>query len=227
MTPAQKAAGTRKKPAAATKAAATKKRRAAGAKAALTRKRKAAVRKAAETRRRKAAAMETGETAAVEQSRYSADDRFSYLNTDLDLTSAGDLRALATAFETQGVQALHVTHGEDGMWYATFEVHGQHDDPEPTITTLLGVIESLDASLQAVWTGCTRREFNIGYDCGASPGRSTKRCRGRSWDALQRQMPRCASHCIRRRGRERKKGTGLVSHARLKGYKRSSARFLR
>ncbi len=55
MTPAQKAAVTRKRRTAAAKAVQTKKRRAAGAKAALTRKRKAAARKAAETRKRKAA----------------------------------------------------------------------------------------------------------------------------------------------------------------------------
>ncbi len=58
MTPAQKAAATRKRRAAAAKAAQTRKRRAAGAKAALTRKRKTAGRKAGETRRRKAAAKE-------------------------------------------------------------------------------------------------------------------------------------------------------------------------
>jgi hypothetical protein len=56
MTPAQKAAATRKRRAAAAKAAQTRKRRAAAAKAALTRKRRAAGRKAAETRKRNAAA---------------------------------------------------------------------------------------------------------------------------------------------------------------------------
>jgi hypothetical protein len=31
-----------------------------------------------------------------------------YLNTDLDVTSADDLTALAAAFETKGMYALHV-----------------------------------------------------------------------------------------------------------------------
>jgi len=49
------------------------------------------------------------------------DGVFIYLNTDLDLTSAADLTALAAAFEAGGVPPLHVTRGEDRQWYATFE----------------------------------------------------------------------------------------------------------
>lgn len=52
MSPAQKAAATRKRRAAAAQAAKTRKRRAAAAKAALTRKRRAAASKAAQTRRK-------------------------------------------------------------------------------------------------------------------------------------------------------------------------------
>ena len=99
------------------------------------------------------------------------DDTFYYLNTDLDLFSADDLTALATALEAQGVFPLHLTHGEDGLWYATFEVEGRHTEkePEPTIAAMLGVLESLSDSLRLVWSGCTLREFNIGYDCGSKP----------------------------------------------------------
>jgi hypothetical protein len=96
-------------------------------------------------------------------------DTFCYLNTDLDLTSADDLRALGAAFEGQGVSPLYLTHGEDGLWYATFEVYDQHDEPEPTISAMLVAIESLGDPLRAVWSACTRREFNIGYDCGSKP----------------------------------------------------------
>src|SRR5205814_66319 len=61
------------------------------------------------------------------------------------------------------------TRGEDGLWYATFEIYDQHEEPEPTIAALLAVVESLAESLRAVWSGCTRREFNIGYDCKSKP----------------------------------------------------------
>jgi hypothetical protein len=92
-----------------------------------------------------------------------------YLNTDLDLTSAGDLTALAAAFEARGMLPLHVTRGEDGLWYATFETGEQHEEPEPNIAALIAVVESLAEPQRAVWAGCARREFNIGYDCGGAP----------------------------------------------------------
>ena len=58
------------------------------------------------------------------------DDTFYYLNTDLDLVSANDLTSLATALGARGVPPLHLTHGEDGLWYATFEVDGRHRETE-------------------------------------------------------------------------------------------------
>jgi hypothetical protein len=92
-----------------------------------------------------------------------------YLNTDLDLTSADDLTALAASFEAGGMLPLHVTRGDDGLWYACFETDEQHTEPEPNIAAMLGVVEVLAPNLRSVWAGCSRREFNIGYDCGPEP----------------------------------------------------------
>jgi hypothetical protein len=92
-----------------------------------------------------------------------------YLNTDLDLTSADDLTELAAAFEAAGLMALHVTQREDGLWYATFEMNEQHTEPELTIAGPLAVVEALTPPLRSAWARCTRREFNIGYECGAEP----------------------------------------------------------
>jgi hypothetical protein len=97
------------------------------------------------------------------------DNTISYLNTDLDLTSAEDLTALAAAFEGGGVPPLHVTHGADALWYATFETSAQFAEPEPNIAAMLAIVESLARPLRSMWDGCTRREFNIGYDCGDEP----------------------------------------------------------
>jgi hypothetical protein len=97
------------------------------------------------------------------------DDLIHYLNTDLDLTSSDDLTALASAFEAGGVFPLHITRGEDGLWYACFETDEQHTEPEPNIAFMLVVVESLPPALQSVWAGCSRREFNIGYDCRQEP----------------------------------------------------------
>jgi hypothetical protein len=96
-------------------------------------------------------------------------DAICYLNTDLNLISAEDLTPLAVAFRAQGVSDVYLTPGEDGFWYTTFQVDDQHDEPEPAISAMLAVVESLGESLRAVWSGCTRREFNLGYDCGSKP----------------------------------------------------------
>jgi hypothetical protein len=92
-----------------------------------------------------------------------------YLNTDLDLISAEDLTVLAAAFEGGGVPPLHVTQGADGLWYATFETSAQFAEPEPNIAAILAIVESLARPLRSLWDECTRREFNIGYDCGDEP----------------------------------------------------------
>lgn len=97
------------------------------------------------------------------------DDRIRYLNTDLDLTSTSDLTALAAAFEAHGMLPLHVTPDPDGLWHARFETGEQHEEPEPNITAMIAVAESLAEPLRAVWAGCRLREFNIGYDCGGTP----------------------------------------------------------
>ena len=97
------------------------------------------------------------------------DKTICYLNTDLDLTSADDLSALAAAFEGGDVPPMHVTHGADALWYATFETNAQFAEPEPNIAAMLAIVESLAGPFRSMWDGCTRREFNIGYDCGGEP----------------------------------------------------------
>ncbi len=104
------------------------------------------------------------------------DDTICYLNTDLDLTSPDDLTALAAFFEARGMWPLHCDHGGDGLWYATFEVNDPSPCgadpshvPENTIAAMLSVVESLPEPLKRIWEACTRRQFDIGYDCGSKP----------------------------------------------------------
>jgi hypothetical protein len=98
------------------------------------------------------------------------DDTIYYINTDLDLTSADDLTALTVTFKAGGTIALHCGCYDDGLWYATFEREDyDQSQPEPAIAAMLEVVESLNEPLRAVWLGCTRREFNIGYVCGSRP----------------------------------------------------------
>jgi hypothetical protein len=94
-----------------------------------------------------------------------------YLNTDLDLTSADDLTALAAAFEDRGLALMRgVTRLNDGQWFCGFSMGGMwYDEPEPNIAALLAVIEALDLPLRSAWAGCALRVFDIGYDCGQEP----------------------------------------------------------
>ena len=92
-----------------------------------------------------------------------------YVNTDLDLTSAADLTAIVAAFESGGVFALHVTRGGDGAWLATLETEEQYDEPEPNIAAMVAVAEAFTGGIRVAWDVCVRRELNIGYDCGTHP----------------------------------------------------------
>ena len=96
-------------------------------------------------------------------------DAIRYLNTDLDLTSAGDLTRLAAAFDAQTLRPLHVDRRDDGLWYATFETGEPYDEPHANIAAIIAVVESLPGTLFAAWEGCVRRELNVGYDCGSTP----------------------------------------------------------
>lgn len=56
------------------------------------------------------------------------------------------------------------------MWRATFETTTQHPDPEANISEFLDAIESLTGADAELWQRCSKREFNIGYECGCGPG---------------------------------------------------------
>ena len=91
--------------------------------------------------------------------------KFQYLNTDLvSHCSLDDLCAEITARNLCG----HVTHGEDGIWYAIFEDFNA-DEPEPNIKNLLDALDQLSPATAQILRQCTKIEFNIGYDCGEEP----------------------------------------------------------
>ena len=92
-----------------------------------------------------------------------------YLNTDLEMIGNSDLTELAHAFELAGAVSTGVTQGEDGRCYAMFEVCNQYAEPDPNISHFLDIIESLGEPLRRIWMCCSKREFDIGYDCGEKP----------------------------------------------------------
>jgi hypothetical protein len=94
-----------------------------------------------------------------------------YCTTDLDLYSAEDPTALVAAFEIRGFMLMRpVTQYSDGEWFCGFSTGGgNYDEPEPHLAAILAVIEALDPPSRSAWAGCSRRLFDIGYDCVREP----------------------------------------------------------
>jgi hypothetical protein len=92
-----------------------------------------------------------------------------YLNTDLDLTSADDLRPLVRALERRGMFALHVRH-EEGGWRASLEAVGKEwRTPAGHIRDILKAVDALSPRSRGAWDRCRTREANIGYESGLRP----------------------------------------------------------
>jgi hypothetical protein len=94
-----------------------------------------------------------------------------YINTDLDLIASCDLTPLTSALEARGVRPLNVEQSSDGLWYSILEVANDvdPDEPETTVRVMLDAIEAIDGEARDIWTTCSKREFNIGFDCGSEP----------------------------------------------------------
>ncbi len=90
-----------------------------------------------------------------------------YLNTDLDLVCDVDPALLATEMESRELVA-HVTPGDDGLFYVLCE-DDNAAEPEPNIVRLLDAIDALSDDALQLWARCSKREFNVGYDCGDEP----------------------------------------------------------
>jgi len=99
-----------------------------------------------------------------------------YRNTDIDLEAPFDLTELTTILSGRGLMVLAAYLSEDGLWRATLEAdyelidskaHGQ--EPERTTHALLSVVESLQGDAKELWNGCSRRVFDLGFDCGKEP----------------------------------------------------------
>ena len=91
----------------------------------------------------------------------------SYLNTDLDLVSATDPSVLASEFKKFGLN-VQVHPGDDGLFYVLWEDFND-SEPEPNIRRIMDAIDGLSVDALGIWAQCSKREFNVGYDCGDEP----------------------------------------------------------
>ena len=105
-----------------------------------------------------------------------------YLNTDLELESATDLMPIIKAFGDDAYN-LH-NGGRRGHFLATFEVVGLvGDSPDSVIQHFCMLIDAFDDKEKAIWDGCYRRTFDIGYEGGSTHNSYTDEIRA---ETLQR-----------------------------------------
>ncbi len=114
-----------------------------------------------------------------------------YLNTDLDLVCDVDPAMLATEIESHDLVAL-VNPGDDGLFYVMCEDNND-TEPEPNIKRLLDAVDALSDGARELWARCSKREFNVGYDCGDEPWAFNQ---GLSNDVLRRMADCGASFRI-------------------------------
>lgn len=90
-----------------------------------------------------------------------------YLNTDLDIICDADPAALVVELESFG---LYV-HRDDDDGAFCLMCEGQNEaEAQQNIDLLLKAIATLSPSSRSFWDcHCTKRELNVGYDCGDQP----------------------------------------------------------
>lgn len=91
-----------------------------------------------------------------------------YLNTDFDLESDSSLQRLAGELR-KTCDVLHCTENGDGSWQMTIEA--RHDEcgvdrnPNLDIAAMLEAIADVSEGARTEYNSCSRRDFNIGYEC--------------------------------------------------------------
>ena len=98
---------------------------------------------------------------------------------------------LATEIESHDLVAL-VNPGDDGLFYVMCEDNND-TEPEPNIKRLLDAVDALSDGARELWARCSKREFNVGYDCGDEPWAFNQ---GLSNDVLRRMADCGASFRI-------------------------------
>ena len=87
-----------------------------------------------------------------------------FINVDLDVESAGDLRLLVEAMEPHAY-SLARPPGQ-----ASFEVNeADPKDPEAVIVEFIRIVKSLPPEARRVWDGASKRVFDVGMQSGRHP----------------------------------------------------------
>lgn len=87
-----------------------------------------------------------------------------FINVDLEVRAATDLRELAKALEPRTV-VLFCGPLDDGF-LATFELDEQPIEADSGMVGFLDLIDALPSDARRRWDAATRRDFSIGVQCG-------------------------------------------------------------
>ena len=91
-----------------------------------------------------------------------------FINVDLDVSSLASLGPLTKAVEKKRMVNLRRPDDADDTT-ASYELVMHVGSANETISRMLDVLEQLKGEAKEAWLGATRREFDIGYDCGTEP----------------------------------------------------------
>jgi hypothetical protein len=91
-----------------------------------------------------------------------------FINVDLDVESAGELRPLIDAMEPYAYSL------ERPPGLASFEVNeASPNDPEVVILEFIRIVKLLPPEARKVWDAASRRVFDVGLQSGRNPFRQS------------------------------------------------------
>jgi len=91
--------------------------------------------------------------------------RIKFLNVDLDVSSKHSIRELTSHLINHGLYNL--SEPQDGT--ACYELDEPTSSANGALSLMLDVLEKLPPDALRAWKTSTRREFNLGFDCGTEP----------------------------------------------------------
>ena len=91
-----------------------------------------------------------------------------FLNVDLNLASETELDELAKFLEHSGLLVLH-NGRHQGQWLVVAEAGEAAPSPKAAISQLLSGLEQLPVNLRTLVATTSRRELDIGLECGSRP----------------------------------------------------------
>ncbi len=95
--------------------------------------------------------------------------RTTFLNVDLDITSAADLTPLASAVEAAGAIVLTCHRAPDGSFCMLVEVGEDTHSMADTIDRLIDLVDTLDTVPRRLFDEADSRTFNVGIEAGQQP----------------------------------------------------------